>query len=102
VGVPSVRGPIAASVAGKAVEMATLVLPATVVPRALGPSDYGRFAVALTIVTLGSLALTLGGPAGVAAGTMVAVVMVHRGISTRLALLSFAGAIAVVAFAAVA
>ena len=27
------------------------------------PSDYGRFAVALTIVTLGSLALTLGGPA---------------------------------------
>ena len=62
-GVPSVRGPIAASVAGKAVEMATLVLLATVVPRVLGPSDYGRFAVALTIVTLGSLALTLGGPA---------------------------------------
>jgi O-antigen/teichoic acid export membrane protein len=62
-GAPSVRGPIAASVAGKAVEMATLILLATVVPRALGPSDYGRFAVALTIVTLASLALTLGGPA---------------------------------------
>jgi O-antigen/teichoic acid export membrane protein len=63
VGAPSVRGPIAASVVGKTVEMATLVLLATVVPRMLGPSDYGRFAVALTIVTLGSLALTLGGPA---------------------------------------
>jgi O-antigen/teichoic acid export membrane protein len=57
------RGPIAACVAGKAVEMATLILLATVVPRVLGPSDYGRFAVALTTVTLGSLALTLGGPA---------------------------------------
>ena len=63
IGAPSLRGPIAASVAGKTVEMATLILLATVVPRALGPSDYGRFAVALTIVTLGSLALTLGGPA---------------------------------------
>jgi O-antigen/teichoic acid export membrane protein len=48
---------------GKAVEMATLVVLATVVPRVLGPSDYGRFALVLTIVTLGSLALTLGGPA---------------------------------------
>ena len=62
-GGPTLRGPIAASVAGKTVEMATLILLATLVPRALGPSDYGRFAVALTIVTLGSLALTLGGPA---------------------------------------
>ena len=42
--------------------MVTLVLLATVVPRALGPEDYGRFAVPLTIVTLGSLAMTLGGP----------------------------------------
>lgn len=63
IGAPSLRGTIAASVVGKTVEMATLILLATVVPRALGPSDYGRFAVALTIVTLGSLALTLGGPA---------------------------------------
>ena len=30
--------------------------------RALGPADFGRFSVLLTIVTLGSLALTLGGP----------------------------------------
>ncbi|HEY8527384.1 MAG TPA: hypothetical protein VIL48_20630 [Acidimicrobiales bacterium] len=55
-------GAVATSLAGKAAEMVTLVLLATVVPRALGPADYGRLAVPLTIVTLGSLALTLGGP----------------------------------------
>lgn len=53
---------VAASLAGKAAEMVTLLLLATVVPRTLGPADYGRFAVPLTVVTLGSLALTLGGP----------------------------------------
>jgi O-antigen/teichoic acid export membrane protein len=47
--------------AGKVAEAATLVLLATVVPRVLGPAAYGRFSVALTIVTLGSLAMTLGG-----------------------------------------
>lgn len=57
------RGPVVTSLLGKAVELATLVLLATVVPRALGPADYGRFALALTIVTVASLALTLGGPA---------------------------------------
>lgn len=56
------RASVAASMAGKAAEMVTLLLLATVVPRVLGPSDYGRFSVPLTIVTLGSLALTLGGP----------------------------------------
>lgn len=50
------------SLGGKAVEICTLALLATVVPRVLGPSDYGRFAVPLTVVTLGSLAMTLGGP----------------------------------------
>jgi O-antigen/teichoic acid export membrane protein len=53
---------VASSMAGKAAELLTLVLLATLVPRALGPGDYGRFAVPLTIVTVGSLALTLGGP----------------------------------------
>jgi O-antigen/teichoic acid export membrane protein len=47
---------------GKAAEMVTLLALATVVPRALGPDDYGRFAVPLTVVTIVSLALTLGGP----------------------------------------
>jgi hypothetical protein len=60
------RAPMATSVVlsmlGKAAEMVTLLLLATVVPRALGPADYGRFSVPLTIVTVGSLALTLGGP----------------------------------------
>jgi len=56
------RASVAASMAGKAAEMATLVLLATVVPRVLGPRDYGRFSVPMTFVTLGSLALTLGGP----------------------------------------
>lgn len=58
----SIRASVLASVAGKAAEMVTLLVLATVVPRALGPSDYGRFSVPLTVVTLGSLALTLGGP----------------------------------------
>lgn len=58
----SMGASVAASMAGKAAEMVTLLLLATVVPRVLGPSAYGRFSVPLTIVTLGSLALTLGGP----------------------------------------
>lgn len=53
---------VAGSMAGKAAEMVTLGLLATLVPRALGPAAYGRFAVPLTIVTVGSLTLTLGGP----------------------------------------
>jgi len=56
------RASVLASMAGKAAELVTLVLLATVVPRVLGPGDFGRFSVPLTIVTLGSLALTLGGP----------------------------------------
>ncbi len=58
----ALRRAVAGSVVGKTVELATLVLLATVVPRLLGPTDYGRFSVALTLVTLGALALTLGGP----------------------------------------
>lgn len=57
-----IRAAVARSMWAKVAEMSTLVLMATVVPRALGPHDYGRFAVPLTIVTLGSLAMTLGGP----------------------------------------
>ena len=46
---------------GKAAEAVTLVLLATVVPRLLGPADYGRLSVVLTLVAVGSVALTLGG-----------------------------------------
>lgn len=57
------RAAVAGSLAGKAVEMVTLLALATVVPRLMGPQDYGRFSLPLTIVTIGSLAMTLGGPA---------------------------------------
>lgn len=56
------RAAVVGSLVGKVAEMVTLLLLATVVPRALGPGAYGRFSVPLTLVTLGSLALTLGGP----------------------------------------
>lgn len=74
---------------GKAVEMTTLVLLATVVPRTLGPAAYGRFSVPLTIVTLGALAMTLGGPMVLARFVPVAEperrVAVARAIGGRLA-----------------
>ncbi|MEM9745470.1 MAG: oligosaccharide flippase family protein [Actinomycetota bacterium] len=57
----ALRTSVTGGAVGKAIELVTLVALAVVVPRVLGPSDYGRFAVALTVVTLGSLALTLGG-----------------------------------------
>jgi O-antigen/teichoic acid export membrane protein len=47
---------------GKLAELVTLVVMATVLPRALGPSDFGYFSGALTLVTLVALAMTLGGP----------------------------------------
>jgi len=55
------RRPVVAGVLGKVAEAATLVLLATVVPRLLGPADYGRLSVALTLVAVGSVAMTLGG-----------------------------------------
>ena len=56
------RAAVLISVMGKALEAMTLVLLITLVPRQLGPADYGTFAVALSIVTLGSAASALGGP----------------------------------------
>ena len=40
----------------------TLIALATVVPRALGPADYGLFAVVLAVVSVVSMSLSLGGP----------------------------------------
>jgi len=51
-----------ASVAGKVAEMITLLLLVSVVPRSLGPENYGVFALALAIVTIGSSSFALGGP----------------------------------------
>lgn len=57
----ALRRAVTTSLAGKLAEIVTLALLALVVPRVLGAADYGRFALALTLVTVGTLALTLGG-----------------------------------------
>jgi O-antigen/teichoic acid export membrane protein len=100
---------VAGSVAAKAVELATLAALATVVPRTLGPSDYGRYSVLLTVVTLGSLALTLGGPTLMARFVPAAPVAervglaraigarLARGRATQLAVLAVAAAVLIVA-----
>jgi O-antigen/teichoic acid export membrane protein len=46
----------------KSAEALTLIALATVVPRALGPADYGLFAVVLALVGIVSMSLSLGGP----------------------------------------
>lgn len=56
------RSAVLVSVAGKTAELVTLVALAVLVPRVLGPADFGRFSVALTIVTIASVAMMLGGP----------------------------------------
>ncbi len=60
---PTTRRALALGLSGKAAEALTLVLLVTVVPRILGPADYGSFMVALALVTLGSVSLSLSGPA---------------------------------------
>jgi O-antigen/teichoic acid export membrane protein len=59
---PLLRFAVAASLAGKAAELVTLVALATLVPRSLGAVSYGHFALGLNLVTLTALAMTLGGP----------------------------------------
>ena len=54
--------PIRLTLVAKSAEALTLIALATVVPRALGPADYGLFAVVLTVVGLVSMSLSLGGP----------------------------------------
>jgi O-antigen/teichoic acid export membrane protein len=54
---------LAGSAAGKGVEALTLVALVLLVPRALGPADYGGFAVALALATGIATATGIGGPA---------------------------------------
>jgi len=54
---------LAGSVAGKAIEALTLAGLVALVPRALGPGDYGAFAVALAVATGIATATGIGGPA---------------------------------------
>jgi O-antigen/teichoic acid export membrane protein len=56
------RSDVGAGLLGKVAETATQVLLVTLVPRALGPVDYGAFALALTLVQIGSSSLSLAGP----------------------------------------
>lgn len=57
------RRALAGSAAGKAIEALTLVALVLLVPRALGPADYGGFAVALAVATGIATATGIGGPA---------------------------------------
>ena len=57
-----VRAPVAGSLVGKAGEFIGLAVLVTLVPRLLGPAQYGSFALALSVVLIASSALALGGP----------------------------------------
>ncbi len=54
--------PISVGIAGKALEFAAQAALVAAVARALGPADYGTFALVLAVVTLTSAATALGGP----------------------------------------
>jgi O-antigen/teichoic acid export membrane protein len=84
--VPGLRRPVVAGVLGKVAEAATLVLLATVVPRLLGPVDYGRLSVALTLVAVGSVAMTLGGATLLARYVPAAPAEQRRGLARALTL----------------
>src|SRR3954451_7930512 len=47
---------------GKAGELAAQAVMIAVLPRALGPVDYGTFALCLSIVTLAASSIAIGGP----------------------------------------
>lgn len=51
---------------GKALEIGTQGLLVTLLPRLLGPAEFGRLSVALAIVTIGAVAMSLGAPASFA------------------------------------
>ena len=57
------RRALAGSAAGKAAEALTLAALVLLLPRALGPADYGGFAVGLAIATGIAAASGIGGPA---------------------------------------
>jgi O-antigen/teichoic acid export membrane protein len=57
-----VRRAAAIGLAGKALELASLVPLITLLPRVLGPSHYGSFALGISIVTIAASTASLGGP----------------------------------------
>jgi O-antigen/teichoic acid export membrane protein len=54
------RSPVATGIVAKCAELATLVALVAVVPRVLGPADFGGFALALSLVTIASAAVSVG------------------------------------------
>jgi stage V sporulation protein B len=56
----ALRSALATGLVAKGAEVVMLVVLVTVVPRALGPADYGVFALALSIVTIASAAASVG------------------------------------------
>lgn len=54
--------PRAAAARGKALEFITQLLLVTVLPRLLGPASFGRLTLALSVVTVASVAVSLGAP----------------------------------------
>ena len=59
---PAGRSAVRGALWGKALELPTQLLLVAAIPRALGPSDFGVSALALTVVTVASLSMALGGP----------------------------------------
>jgi O-antigen/teichoic acid export membrane protein len=79
-------GPLSAGVSGRAAELVTQALLIALVPRALGPDDYGDFAVVLSAATLASTSLSLGGPVLMARYLPAAPAGRRRGVARALAL----------------
>lgn len=71
---------------GKAAEWLTLAALLTLVPRLLGPADYGSFGLALGLVTLGSASFALGGGAVMARFVPAATPGERLGLTRALAL----------------
>jgi O-antigen/teichoic acid export membrane protein len=54
--------PVAAGLSGKVAESLSQLLLVSLVPAVLGPADYGTFAVALSLVSIATAYVTVGGP----------------------------------------
>jgi len=77
---------IGTATAGKAAEALSLAALLTVIPRVLGPADYGTFGLALGIVTFGSTVFALGGPTLMARFVAAAPPAQRAGLARALAL----------------
>jgi len=93
---------IGAATAGKAAEAVSLAALLTVIPRVLGPADYGTFGLALGVVTLGTTAFALGGPTVMARFVAAAPPAERAGLARALALGAIRWRMAAVALLAVA